>query len=54
MIKEKRTPKQTCNLVFKAITEILNNKQGVTNKLIKETCLKYDVNEKHIKTVMEF
>lgn len=54
MSREKRSPKRISNLVFKAITDILENKNGITKKLIRETCLEYDVNEKHVKTIMEY
>ena len=48
-----RTPKETARIVEKTITEI-RSQRVITAQLIAETCLKYDISEKHIRAVAGF
>jgi hypothetical protein len=50
---KKKTPKEVASIIEKTITEIRKNKV-ITNKIIKETCKKYDINENHIRKVAGF
>lgn len=45
-----RTPKATAEVVEKTITEI-RKAEKLSDKLITETCNKYDISEKHIRKV---
>jgi len=45
-----RTAKETAGIVEKTIKEIRKSK-NINSKLIKKTCLKYDISESHIRRV---
>jgi len=48
-----RTPKESAGVVEKTIREIRSSKK-ITSELITKTCLKYKINEAHIRRVMGF
>tara|TARA_R100001086_G_scaffold91296_1_gene45189 strand:- start:1799 stop:1966 length:168 start_codon:yes stop_codon:yes gene_type:complete len=45
-----RTQKEISEIVEKTIKEIRKSKT-ITDNLISKTCLKYDINENHVRTV---
>lgn len=49
----KRTPTQIAEIVSKAVSEISEN-IIITDKIIADTCNKYDINRSHIMTVVGF
>ena len=53
MKTKNRTPKQVAEIVEKTIKEIRKSR-SITDDLIKKTCRKYNISEKHIRKVAGF